>query len=110
MIEIEKILGIELKSTNNDDEIKMVEKKTAWIEEKDCIGCSKCARICPAKAIVGIMRTTHTVISNYCNNCNLCIESCPVDCIKIIPIKIFISHLEWDSENLTVKLDVLYKK
>lgn len=51
------------------------------IVEQDCIGCTKCIKVCPVDAIVGASRLMHTVISEVCTGCDLCIPACPVDCI-----------------------------
>lgn len=58
----------------------------AFIEEKKCIGCTKCNVICPTDAIVGTQNTIHTVLKDECTGCKLCIAPCPTDCIKMIKI------------------------
>ena len=59
----------------------------AFIREEECIGCTKCAQVCPTHAIIGASKLMHTVIVNACTGCELCLPPCPVDCIdiKIIP-------------------------
>lgn len=37
-------------------------------------------------AIVGAARLMHTVITDECTGCDLCVEPCPVDCIDMLPI------------------------
>ncbi|MXP50956.1 RnfABCDGE type electron transport complex subunit B [Pantoea sp. SoEX] len=100
-MEIKKILSMK----SNISEINS--KNIAFIEENNCIGCNKCAQICPVQAIVGFVRTTHTVISNQCTNCNLCIDYCPVNCIKIISSNILMNNFEWNVNNTLVKLNVI---
>lgn len=60
----------------------------AFIDEKNCIGCTKCAQICPIDAIIGAKNTIHTVLKSTCTGCKLCISPCPTDCIKIVNVSI----------------------
>jgi len=55
------------------------------VEEKDCIGCTKCIQVCPVDAIIGAAKQMHTIILDACTGCDLCIPACPVDCIITIP-------------------------
>ncbi len=55
------------------------------IIESECVGCNRCAQVCPVDAIVGAELFTHTVLKKYCTGCELCIPECPVDCIEIVP-------------------------
>jgi electron transport complex protein RnfB len=57
----------------------------AIIDEKVCIGCTKCIQACPVDAIIGAAKQMHTVIANECTGCELCVQPCPVDCIAMIP-------------------------
>jgi len=56
-------------------------RKTAYIIEQDCIGCTKCLPPCPVDAIIGANKQMHTIITAECTGCELCIAPCPVDCI-----------------------------
>ncbi|QCI23145.1 RnfABCDGE type electron transport complex subunit B [Buchnera aphidicola] len=56
--------------------------KIVFIDEKNCVGCSKCRLICPVDAIVGSYNFMHTVLSDMCTGCNLCVSLCPTNCIK----------------------------
>lgn len=67
--------------------IKIYERKIAWIDEENCIGCTKCTKLCPVDAIVGSKKTIHTIIERFCTGCELCISPCPTNCIKIKKIK-----------------------
>lgn len=58
---------------------------TIVIDEKACIGCTKCIQACPVDAIIGSAKTLHQVIPWECTGCGLCIEPCPVDCIEWVP-------------------------
>ncbi len=57
--------------------------QTAVIEETHCIGCFRCVKVCPERAILGASRFTHTVIQSLCTGCAHCLEACPVDCIQL---------------------------
>lgn len=62
-----------------------VTEKIAFIEERECIGCTKCIRVCPVDAILGAAKQMHSIISNECIGCELCLTSCPVNCITMLP-------------------------
>lgn len=59
----------------------------AVIDERACIGCTKCIPACPVDAIIGTAKHTHSIIDSLCTGCELCVAPCPVDCIDIIPAK-----------------------
>nr|WP_277870468.1 RnfABCDGE type electron transport complex subunit B [Candidatus Pantoea edessiphila] len=107
MMKIKKTTDNEFNNINQQ-KTKIILKKTAWIEEKQCIGCNKCAKICPIKAIIGTTRVVHTVMSDFCTACNLCIESCPVNCIKILSIKITVNCTKRNTKNIFTRLDYIY--
>lgn len=54
------------------------------IREAECIGCTKCIKVCPVDAILGSANQMHTVIAAECIGCELCVPACPVDCIELI--------------------------
>lgn len=45
------------------------------IEDK-CKGCTACARVCPAGAIEGTVRSPHTIDTAKCLKCGACVEKC----------------------------------
>lgn len=55
----------------------------AFVQESRCIGCYKCAAICPVDAVIGAPKRMHTVIESECTGCSLCLPACPVDCIEL---------------------------
>lgn len=52
------------------------------LQESECVGCAKCANICPAKAI--IMENKKAVIDrDRCIRCFCCQEFCPTGAMKV---------------------------
>lgn len=81
VVKLSKLLNIK-----KDIKISKFFYEVAFIEEKKCIGCTKCNTICPTDAIIGTQNTIHTVLRDECTGCKLCITPCPTDCIKMIKI------------------------
>jgi NADH-quinone oxidoreductase subunit F len=48
-----------------------------------CIGCTKCAQICPADAIPMVPYEVHEIDQAKCTQCNACYEICPVNAVKV---------------------------
>ncbi len=48
-----------------------------------CIGCTKCAQICPADAIPMTPYGVHVIDREKCTRCNACYEICPVNAVKV---------------------------
>ena len=61
------------------------ERRTAYVVEADCIGCTKCIQACPVDAIVGASGMLHAVVAQWCTGCDLCAPVCPTDCIAMLP-------------------------
>ncbi|PLK58254.1 hypothetical protein CEX73_02915 [Candidatus Palibaumannia cicadellinicola] len=59
----------------------MNKTQVAWINEADCIGCTKCIQLCPVNAIIGTRKAVHTVVRDLCTGCARCIYPCPTDCV-----------------------------
>jgi NADH-quinone oxidoreductase subunit F len=51
------------------------------IDPKLCIGCTRCARNCPADAITGKKKEAHTLDAAKCIKCMACVGVCPVKAI-----------------------------
>ncbi|MGP1929518.1 MAG: electron transport complex subunit RsxC, partial [Arsenophonus sp. ER-BJ3-MAG3] len=78
-------------------------QKVAFINENNCIGCTKCIQSCPVDAIVGTKQAIHTIIKNICIGCNLCVTICPTDSISMLPIKNIIKTKKFDTSTIAVK-------
>lgn len=46
-----------------------------------CIGCTKCAKVCPVHCISGKVKQLHVIDQDICIKCGACQEACPVDAI-----------------------------
>lgn len=55
----------------------------ARVVEQDCIGCTRCLKVCPVDAIVGAPGMLHGVLEARCTGCALCLPVCPTDCIVL---------------------------
>lgn len=50
------------------------------IDDK-CIGCTKCARVCPVTCITGKVKEVHNIVQEKCIKCGSCYTACPVGAI-----------------------------
>ncbi|NLN94299.1 MAG: 4Fe-4S binding protein [Candidatus Hydrogenedens sp.] len=49
----------------------------------DCIGCTKCAQVCPSGAIAMKPYEVHHIDDDLCVRCGECYQICPVDSVKV---------------------------
>lgn len=55
----------------------------AYVVTDECIGCTKCAQICPVKAIPVTPYRKHSIDVELCTRCDSCRVQCPVKAIEI---------------------------
>ncbi|MDA8233564.1 MAG: NADH-quinone oxidoreductase subunit NuoF [Clostridia bacterium] len=55
---------------------------TYFIDEELCKGCSKCAKVCPAGAITGVVKEPYKIDTDKCIKCGACIDSCKFGAVK----------------------------
>ena len=56
---------------------------TYEIIEDKCIGCTACARVCPADAISGKVKELHIIDKDKCIKCGACVEKCRFSAIIV---------------------------
>lgn len=52
------------------------------IDPAKCKGCTMCARQCPAKAILGALKTAHVIDTTKCVKCGACMNTCKFGAIS----------------------------
>nr|WP_244968851.1 electron transport complex subunit RsxB [Rosenbergiella collisarenosi] len=104
MLRIATLLNVDPQPIDGGQEAKEPEKQIAWIDESNCIGCTKCIQACPVDAIVGATRAMHTVITDLCTGCDLCVAPCPTDCIEMRPVPTTQANWKWDLNSIPVRV------
>ncbi len=59
------------------------EVRTSYYIHADlCIGCTKCAKVCPVSCISGTVKKPHVIDESQCIACGACYTACPVQAIE----------------------------
>lgn len=103
MHKLAELLNVEPQPLDGDDNSAEPVRKVAFIDEANCIGCTKCIQACPVDAIVGSTRALHTVISDLCTGCDLCVAPCPTDCIEMKDIVTTTASWKWNMDTIPVQ-------
>ena len=53
------------------------------IDQEKCIGCTLCAKRCPAEAIIGEPKQAHYILVDKCIGCGSCATVCRVDAVQL---------------------------
>jgi len=67
----------------------------ARVHEENCIGCTRCFKVCPTDAIIGAPKQIHSVFKAACTGCKACIEVCPTECLQIEPVTVTLGTWHW---------------
>lgn len=102
MLKIAETMGVDPQPMDGDEEAILPSRKIAFIDEANCIGCTKCIQACPVDAIVGTNKAMHTVVSELCTGCDLCIAPCPTDCIAMTTIEPTTATWKWQMNAIPV--------
>ncbi|MGR9074157.1 MAG: electron transport complex subunit RsxB [Gammaproteobacteria bacterium] len=86
-----RILGIEIDLRGMKDP----EPKVARVSESNCIGCTRCFKVCPTDAIVGAPKQIHAVVADACIACEKCVDVCPTECLQMHPVEVTLKNWRW---------------
>jgi len=67
----------------------------AAVAEEDCIGCTKCFKVCPTDAIIGAPKQIHSVLTQACTGCGACVDVCPTDALAMKGVLVSLRTWSW---------------
>lgn len=103
MLKIAALMNIEPQPIDGGEHASHPDATVAWIDEGNCIGCTKCIQACPVDAIIGATRAVHTVVADLCTGCDLCVAPCPTNCIEMRPVAASTDNWKWDLNSIPVR-------
>ena len=65
------------------NEKKVIRRKKAFVNEKRCVGCGCCVKVCPLKAIQIYKGIRASIDHGICVGCGKCVKECPGTLIEI---------------------------
>ena len=63
----------------------MPSKKYARVDQRSCVSCGSCEKLCPRDAIRVWKGCYAKVEAESCIGCGICVRACPADCIETVP-------------------------
>ncbi len=62
----------------------ILSKKIAQADQKNCVACGTCTKVCPREAIK-VHQGCYAVVDSFkCVGCGMCATVCPANCINLI--------------------------
>lgn len=58
-------------------------RRKAVVEERDCVACGCCVKVCPLGAIQVLHGITARVNQDKCVGCGKCVRECPASVIQL---------------------------
>ncbi|EFB77040.1 ATP-binding protein [Subdoligranulum variabile] len=58
-------------------------RRKAVVEERDCVACGCCVKVCPLGAIQVLHGITARVNPDKCVGCEKCVRECPASVIQL---------------------------
>ncbi len=62
-------------------------RRKAVVEERDCVACGCCVKVCPLGAIQVLHGITARVNPDKCVGCGKCVRECPASVIQLQEIE-----------------------
>ena len=60
-------------------------KRRVFVEQRDCVACGCCVKVCPMNAIEVYRGLYAQVSEDKCVGCGLCVKACPQGIIRLVP-------------------------